>query len=89
MLIEGRHVDAVDFAHAQEKFLLRTAILFRLPVAVDDFLCDLLALAERKEVDEVCQRLGIYRAHAPGKDDVLEAVALASQQRHKGELQHI
>ena len=89
MLIEGRHVDAVNFAHTQEKFLLRAAVLFRLPVALDDLLCDLLALAERKKVDEVCQRLGIHRAHAPGKDDVLKAFSFASQQRHTGELQHI
>ena len=89
VLIEGRHVDAVNFAHTQEKFLLRAAVLFRLPVALDDLLCDLLALAERKKVDEVCQRLGIYRAHAAGKDDVLETFPLARQKRHTGKLQHI
>ena len=89
VLIERWHIHAVDFAHAQEKFLLRAAILFHLPVAVDDLLCDLLALAERKKVDEVCQWLGIHRAHAAGKDDVLKAFSFASQQRHAGKLQHI
>ena len=89
VLIERRHIHAVDFAHTQEKFLLRAAVLFRLPVAVDDLLRDLLALAERKKVDEVCQRLGIHRAHAPGKDDILKAFPLARQKRHTGKLQHI
>ena len=89
VLIERWHIHAVDFAHAQEKFLLRAAVMLGLPVAVDDLLRDLLALAERKKVDEVCQWLGIHRAHAAGKDDVLETFPLARQKRHTGKLQHI
>ena len=89
MRVERRDVDALELRRLAQKFLLAQTLPLGCAVAFDDLAGALLPFADGEKVDEIGQRLRVYRADAPGEDNALQPLAVFGQQRQSGKLKHV
>ena len=89
MRVERRDVDALELRRLAQKFLFAQTLPLGCAVAFDDLAGALLPFADGEKVDEIGQRLRVYRADAPGEDNALQPLAVFGQQRQSGKLEHV
>ena len=87
--VEAGNVYAGDFRHFMEKGVLAPSFSLCPVVELQNLHGDVLALAQGKKVDKVCQRLRIKCADASGEHDIFQSLPVFGAKGDARQVQHI